>query len=91
MVGDSFIFIPNLNEHESNYLGYFPNSNFNKFPEGTKFIDFYKNRKEGQFKDLKGGYLDINIFKRWKNCSISKSYKYNFYKRFKIHQNFINY
>ena len=64
MVGDSFIFIPNLNEHESNYLGYFPNSNFNKFPEGTKFVDFHKNRKQGQFKDLKGGYLDINIFLR---------------------------
>ena len=64
MLGDSFIFIPNLNEHESNYLGYFPNSHFNKFPEGTTFINYVKNRNMGQFKELKGGYLDINIFVR---------------------------
>ncbi len=64
MLGDSFIFIPNLNEHESNYLGYFPNSNFNKFPEGSKFTNFVKNRNMGQFKELKGGYLDINLFLR---------------------------
>ena len=64
MIGDSFIFIPNLNEHESKYIGYFPNSNFNKFPNGRKFTDFIKNRNMGQFKELKGGYLDINIFLR---------------------------
>ena len=64
MLGDSFIFIPNLNEHESNYLGYFPNFHFNKFPEGTVFTNYIKNRNMGQFKELKGGYLDINIFLR---------------------------
>ena len=64
MLGDSFLFIPSLTEHESNYLGYFPNSNFNKFPEGTKITDFVKNRNMGQFKELKGGYLDINLFLR---------------------------
>ena len=64
MLGDSFIFIPNLNEHESDYLGYFPNSHFNKFPEGIKFTNYIKDRNMGQFKELKGGYLDINIFLR---------------------------
>ena len=64
MLGDSLLFIPSLTEHESSYLGYFPNSNFNKFPEGTKITDFVKNRNMGQFKELKGGYLDINIFLR---------------------------
>jgi alpha-glucosidase (family GH31 glycosyl hydrolase) len=64
MLGDSLLFIPSLTEHESSYLGYFPNSNFNKFPEGTKITDFVKNRNMGQFKELKGGYLDINLFLR---------------------------
>ena len=64
MLGDSFIFIPDLNEHESTYLGYFPNSHFNKFPEGTVFTNYVKDRNMGQFKELKGGYLDINLFLR---------------------------
>ena len=64
MLGDSFLFIPNLNEHESDYLGYFPNAHFNKFPEGTKFTNYVKNRNMGQFKEIKGGYLEINIFLR---------------------------
>ena len=66
MLGDSFLFVPNLNEHESDYLGYFPNSHFNKFPSGEKFTDFIKNRDMGmgQFKELPGHYLDINIFLR---------------------------
>ena len=64
MLGNALLFIPNLNEQESDYLGYFPNSNWNKFPDGTKFTDFVKNRDMGQFKNLKGGYLDINMFLR---------------------------
>ena len=64
MLGDSFLFIPNLNENEANYLGYFPNSHFNLFPEGTKFTDFVEKRGMGQFKQLNGGYLDINLFLR---------------------------
>ena len=66
MLGDSFLFIPNLNEQESDYLGYFPNSHFNKFPNGESFTNFIKNRDlgMGQFKELPGRYLDINIFLR---------------------------
>ena len=41
-----------------------PNFHFNKFPEWTVFTNYIKNRKMGQFKELKGGYLDINIFLR---------------------------
>jgi len=64
MLGDSFLFIPNLNKLDSDYLAYFPNSNFNKFPEGDIFVDYIKERTMGQFKALSGGYLDINIFLR---------------------------
>ena len=64
MLGDSFLFIPNLNKLDSNYMGYFPNCNFNKFPEGNNFVDYIKGREMGQFMELNGGYLDINIFLR---------------------------
>ena len=64
MLGDSFLFIPNLNKLDSDYLAYFPNSHFNKFPEGDIFVDYIKERTMGQFKALSGGYLDINIFLR---------------------------
>ena len=64
MLGDSLLFIPNLSKLDSNYLGYFPNSNFNKFPEGNNFVEYIKDRSMGQFKELNGGYLDINIFLR---------------------------
>ena len=64
MLGDSFLFIPNLNKLDSDYLGYFPNCHFNMFPEGNSFVDYINNRDMGQFKELKGGYLDINLFLR---------------------------
>jgi alpha-glucosidase (family GH31 glycosyl hydrolase) len=64
MLGDSLYFIPNLNKLDSNYIGYFPNWNFNKFPEGNSFVDYEQGRNIGQFKELNGGYLDINIFLR---------------------------
>lgn len=64
MLGDSLLFIPNLNDHESDYLGYFPNSHFNKFPDGVSFTNYIKDRNMGQFKELSGGFLDINIFLR---------------------------
>ena len=64
MLGDSLYFIPNLNKLDSNYIGYFPNCNFNKFPEGNSFVDYEQGRNIGQFKELNGGYLDINIFLR---------------------------
>ena len=64
MLGDSFLFIPDLNDHELDYLGYFPNSHFNHFPEGKKITDFVKGRIVGEIKKLKGGFLDINLFLR---------------------------
>ena len=64
MLGDSVYFIPNLNKLDSNYIGYFPNCNFNKFPEGNSFVDYEEGKNIGQFKELNGGYLDINIFLR---------------------------
>ena len=64
MLGDSFLFIPNLSKLDTDYLGYFPNCNFNKFPEGISFVNYIKERNMGQFNQLKGGYLDINIFLR---------------------------
>ena len=64
MLGDSVYFIPNLNKLDSNYIGYFPNCNFNKFPEGNSFVDYEEGKNMGQFKELNGGYLDINIFLR---------------------------
>ena len=64
MLGDSLLFIPNLNKLDSNYAGYFPNCNFNKFPEGNSFVNYEPERKVGHFKELNGGYLDINIFLR---------------------------
>ena len=35
-----------------------------QFPEGTKFTDYIEDRTNGQFKELKGGYLEINLFLR---------------------------
>ena len=64
MLGDSLLFIPNLNKLDSDYLGYFPNCNFNNLPEGNAFVNYIQDRKVGQFKELKGGYLDINLFLR---------------------------
>ena len=64
MLGDSILFIPNLNKLDSDYLGYFPNCNFNNLPEGNAFVNYIQDRKVGQFKDLIGGYLDINLFLR---------------------------
>ena len=64
MLGDSLLFIPNLSQLDSNYLGYFPNCNFNKFPEGNNFVDYIKDRSMGQFMELNGGYLDINLYLR---------------------------
>ena len=64
MLGDSILFIPNLSKLDSDYLGYFPNCNFNKFPEGINTIDYIPDRNMGQFKQLEGGYLDINMFLR---------------------------
>ena len=64
MLGDSLLFIPNLSQLDSNYLGYFPNCNFNKFPEGNNFVEYIKDRSMGQFMELNGGYLDINLFLR---------------------------
>ena len=62
MLGDSLLFIPNLNKLDSNYKGYFPNCHFNKFPEGKSFSNHEERKTMGKFKDLKGGYLDINLF-----------------------------
>ena len=64
MLGDSFLFIPNLNKLDSNYMDFFPNNNFNKFLEGNNFVDYIKGREMGQFMELNGRYLDINIFLR---------------------------
>ena len=64
MLGDSLLFIPNLNKLDSNYAGYFPNCNFKKFSEGNSFVNYEPERKVGHFKELNGGYLDINIFLR---------------------------
>ena len=64
MLGDSFLFIPNLNERENDYLGYIPNENFNKFPEGTSVKNYNKNSENGNLMFLNGEYLTINLFLR---------------------------
>ena len=65
MVGDAFLFIPNLSLRKSNYHGYFPNENFNLFPTGQT-ITTYKSQgnNKGTTILLPGNFDVINLFLR---------------------------
>ena len=64
MAGSALYYIPNLNENENRYQGYFPNSNFNEFPSGKKILDYNKKLKKGKWFYLDGSYNKINLYLR---------------------------
>ena len=64
MVGSSFLFIPNLNKGTEDYQGYFPNSNWNSFPNGNLLINYNNSADKGTYKILKGDFTTVNLFLR---------------------------
>ena len=63
MVGDGLMLIPNTNQNDHPYKGYFPNSNWNMFPSGNVSVSYNSTKgNEGTLVDLNGAYAQINVF-----------------------------
>ena len=63
MVGDALMLIPNTNNDTVSYSGYFPNANWNMFPNGDINIDYNPlTPNKGVTKTLDGEYDVINVF-----------------------------
>lgn len=65
MIGDALLFIPNLSETTEAYTGYFPNANWNTFPQGEFMITYNPLKgNKGITTKLNGDYDKINVFLR---------------------------
>ena len=64
IIGNDFLLIPIFNDNENDIQSYFPNEDWNEFPNGNKFMIYNKNKIEGEYKNLTGKFDRILLFLR---------------------------
>ena len=64
LIGNYLYLIPVFDDSENNISAYFPNEDWNYFPNGDKLMKYDEKKTEGEYKSLPGTYDRILIFLR---------------------------